>query len=148
MAETLERNGVVEHLNPPALHRNPAFTQVVAVSGPAKTIYVGGQNAVNAAGTVVGEGDIVAQTRQAFANLQAALAAAGAGFEHIVRWTIYVVQGQPLGPGFAVFQEVWGGRSKPPAIVVLVVAGLANPAFLVEIDAIAVVPEPRGERQW
>jgi enamine deaminase RidA (YjgF/YER057c/UK114 family) len=141
MAETHARGGRVQHLNPPALHTNPAFTQVVVVSGPARTIYVSGQNAVDAAGTIVGEGDIVAQTRQSFANLEAALAAAGAGLEHIVRWTISVVQGQPIGPGFAIFQEVWGRRPNPPAIVVLVVVGLANPAFLVEIDAIAVVPE-------
>lgn len=147
MAETQARGGRVQHLNPPLLHTNPAFTHVVAVSGPATTIYVGGLNAVNAAGTIVGEGDIVAQTRQAFANLEAALAAAGARLEHIVRWTIHVVQGQPLGSGFAVFQEVWGGQPNPPAIVVLVVAGLANPAFLVEIEAIAVVPEPQSTRQ-
>jgi enamine deaminase RidA (YjgF/YER057c/UK114 family) len=104
MAETHDQGGRVEHLNPPALHTNPAFTQVVVVSGPARTIYVGGQNAVDARGAIVGAGDIAAQVRQIFANLEAALAAAG--LEHIVRWTISVVQGQPLEPGFAVFQEV------------------------------------------
>jgi enamine deaminase RidA (YjgF/YER057c/UK114 family) len=46
---------------------------------------VGGQNAVDAGGNIVGAGDITAQTRQIFANLEAALAAAGAGLEHIVR---------------------------------------------------------------
>lgn len=155
MAETHDRGGRVEHLNPPALHANPAFTQVVAVSGPARTIYVGGQNAVDAGGAIVGVGDIAAQARQIFANLEAALAAAGAGLEHMARWTIYVVQGQPLEPAFAVFQEVWGRRPNPPTIAlravplipaVLVVAGLANPAFLAEIDAIAVVPEERMGR--
>lgn len=141
MSETYDRGGRVEHLNPPALHTNPAFTQVVRVSGPVRTIYVGGQNAVDAGGNIVDAGDITAQTRQILANLEAALAAAGAGLEHIVRWTIAVVQGQTLGPAFAVFQEVWGQRPNPPTIAVLVVAGLANPAFLAEIDAIAVVPE-------
>jgi len=135
-----ERRGQVQHLNPPALHTNPAFTQVIVTSGPGRTIYVGGQNAVDAAGTIVGPGDIVAQTRQIFANLEAALAAAGAGLEHVVRWTVYVVQGQPIQPAFAVFQEVWGRRANPPTISVLIVAGLANPAFLAEIDAIAVLP--------
>jgi enamine deaminase RidA (YjgF/YER057c/UK114 family) len=138
------RRGQVEHLNPPALHANPAFSQAVAVSGPVKTIYVGGQNAVDQSGQIVGAGDLAAQTRQIFANLQAALDAAGAGLEHVVQWTIYVVQGQPIEAGFAVFQEVWGRRSNPPTISVLVVAGLANPAFLAEISAIAVVPEGAG----
>lgn len=58
-----------------------------------------------------------------------------------MRWAIHIVQGQPVQPGFAVFQEVWGRRPNPPTITVIVVAGLANPAFLAEIDAIAVVPE-------
>ena len=62
MAETHARGGRVQHLNPPLLHTNPTFTEVVAMSGPATTIYVGGQNVVNAAGTIEGAGDTVAQT--------------------------------------------------------------------------------------
>lgn len=133
--------GRVEHINPAGMHRNPAFTQVVAVTGPAKTVYVGGQDAVNAQGIVVGEGDIAAQTEQVMANMQTALAAAGASLEHVVKWTLHIVAGQPLGPGFAVFQRVWGDRPNPPTITAAFVAALANPAFLVEMDAIAVVPE-------
>lgn len=131
---------VVQHLNPDGLVENPAFTNVIVVNGPAKTIYIGGQDAVDASGAVVGEGDIGAQTEQIFKNLQTALAAAGAGLEHVVKWTIYVVEGQPLQPGFAVFQRVWGNRPNPPAITMAYVAGLARPEFLVEIDAVAVVP--------
>jgi enamine deaminase RidA (YjgF/YER057c/UK114 family) len=141
MTETPEQGGQVQYLNPPALHANPAFTQVVVATGPAKTIYVGGQNAVDADGNIVGAGDIAAQTRQIFANLEAALDAAGARLEHIVHWRLYIVQGQPLGPGLAVFQQIWGRRPNPPAITGLFVAGLANPAFLAELDAVAVVPQ-------
>lgn len=140
MTERSGERGQVRHLNPPTLHANPAFSQVVVASGPVTTIYVGGQNAVDAAGNIVGAGDIAAQTRQIYANLEAALAAAGASLEHVVHWRIYVVQGQPIQPAFAVFQEVWGRRPNPPAITVAIVAGLANPAFLAEIDAVAVVP--------
>ena len=42
--------GRVEHLNPDGLNRNPAFTNVVVVSGPVRTIYVGGQDAMNGRG--------------------------------------------------------------------------------------------------
>jgi hypothetical protein len=52
-----------------------------------------------------------------------------------------VVAGQPLQVGFGVFQRVWGQRPNPPAITGMYVAGLANPAFLAEIDAVAVVPD-------
>jgi enamine deaminase RidA (YjgF/YER057c/UK114 family) len=132
--------GSVQHLNPETLHHNPAFSQAVAVSGAVKTVYIGGQNAVDASGTIIGRGDIGAQTEQVLLNLQAALAAGGASLEHVIKWNIYLVQGQPLQPGFAVFQRVWNRRPNPPAISMVMVAGLANPDYLIEMDAIAVVP--------
>jgi enamine deaminase RidA (YjgF/YER057c/UK114 family) len=126
------------HLNPESLARNPAFSQVVVVEGPAKTIYVGGQNAVRPDGTITGD-TLAAQARQALVNVQAALAAAGATLKDVVRWTVAIVEGQPVREGFAAFQEAWGDAADPPAISVHIVSGLANPRFLVEIDAIAVV---------
>ncbi len=133
--------GSVQHLNPDGLHKNPAFSQAVVASGNVKTVYVGGQNAVDALGNIVGKGDIKTQSEQTLKNLQTALAAGGAKLEQVVRWNIYVVQGQSPLPGFEAFRRAWGDRPNPPAITVLFVAGLANPDFLVEIDAIAVVPQ-------
>jgi enamine deaminase RidA (YjgF/YER057c/UK114 family) len=130
----------VEHLKPAGLANNPAFTNVIAVTGPVKTIYIGGQDAVDASGQIVGKGDMRAQAEQVFANIQTALAAAGAGLEHVVKWNIYIVQGQPIQPGFEVFQRIWGRRPNPPTISGMFVVALANPDFLVEIDAVAVVP--------
>ena len=131
----------VQHLNPDTLNRNPAFTNVVVVTGPVKTIYVGGQDAVDATGHIVGKGDIRLQAGQVFKNLQAALAAAGATLENVIKWNILIVQGQSLQAGFEVFQRVWGRRPNPPTITVMYVAGLANPDFLIEMDAIAVIPQ-------
>jgi len=136
-----QMNGQVRYLNPDGLPKNPAFTNVVTVTGPAKTVYVGGQDAVDASGTIVGKGDFKAQAEQILKNVQAALAAGGAQLEHVVKWNLYVVQGQPLQEGFAAFQRFWGNRPNPPAISVMFVAGLAHPDFLAEMDAIAVVPE-------
>jgi enamine deaminase RidA (YjgF/YER057c/UK114 family) len=133
--------GQVQHINPNDLSKNPAFTNVITVTGPAKTIYIGGQDSVDASGTVVGKGDIKQQTEQVLKNLQIALNATGAKLEHIIKWNIYVVQGQPIQPAFEVFQHIWGQRPNPPAITMMFVAGLANPDFLVEMDAIAVVSE-------
>lgn len=134
-------HGRIRHINPDGLSKNPAFTNVITVTGPVKTIYIGGQDAVDASGSIVGKGDIRLQTEQVLNNIQAALKACGAELEHIIKWNIYVVQGQPIQPGFEVFQKIWGRRTNPPAITVLYVAGLANPDFLVEMDAIAVIPE-------
>lgn len=133
--------GQVEYINPDALNKNPAFTNVIVVTGPVKTVYVGGQDAVDASGNIIGKGDLQAQTEQVFKNIQAALAAGGAQIEHVIKWNLYVVQGQSLQDGFAAFRRFWGGRPNPPAITAAFVAGLAHPDFLLEMDAIAVVPQ-------
>ena len=133
--------GNVQHLNPDGLHKNPAYTQAVAVRGTVTTIYVGGQNAVDAAGTIIGKGDIGAQTEKALQNIATALAAGGAQLHHVVKWNVYILQGQSAQAGFAAFRKVWGERPNPPVISGIFVAALAHPDFLVEIDAIAVVPQ-------
>lgn len=140
-SKTASASGQVQYLSPDTMNKNPAFSQVVVVSGAAKTVYVGGQDAVNASGEIVGKGDIKAQTEQVLKNIQTALEAAGARLEHVVKWNIYLVQGQPLLPGFEAYQRVWGNRQNPPAVSMMYVAGLAHPDFLIEMDAIAVVPE-------
>jgi enamine deaminase RidA (YjgF/YER057c/UK114 family) len=127
-----------KYINPDSLVKNPAFTQAVVIEGPAKTIYVGGQNAVRADGTIAG-GTLAEQTHQALLNVEAALTAAGVTLHDVVRWTAAVVEGQPLVEGFAAFREAWGDAADPPTLSVHIVAGLANPKFLVEIDAVAVV---------
>jgi enamine deaminase RidA (YjgF/YER057c/UK114 family) len=132
-----ETHAHVTHLNPPGLHRNPAYSQAVVVEGSVRTIYVGGQNAVAADGRVVGVGDLAAQTEQIFDNLRTLLAAAGATLHDVVKWTVLVVQGQDLRPGFDVFRKAWG-NAPPPIVTAAFVAGLAHPDFLVEIEAVAV----------
>lgn len=132
--------GQVSYLNPDGIHQNPGFSQIVVAEGNVRTVYVGGQNAVNSQGEVVGKGNLKAQAEQIFRNLEVALGAGGAGLEDVVKWNIYILSGQSLQPGFEVFQQVWGNRPNPPVITVLYVSGLASPDFLMEMDATAVVP--------
>ena len=131
----------IEYLSPDGLHKNPVFSQVVVTRGEAFTVYVGGQNAVNSSGEIIGKADIGEQAEQIFKNLEIALSAAGARLENVVKWNVYLVQGQSPQPAFEVFRRVWGNRTNPPLVTVLVVSGLANPDFLLEIDAIAVIPD-------
>ena len=131
----------VQYLSPDGLHKNPAFSQAVVVTGAARTVYVGGQNGVDEDGEIVGKTDLAAQTERALNNMKVALAAGGANPTDIVKMTIYIVQGQDLAAGFAAFQKTWGMPANPPVISGLFVAALAHPDFLVEIDAIAVVAE-------
>ncbi|MBE3557730.1 MAG: RidA family protein [Ktedonobacteraceae bacterium] len=144
MAEQPEKvpsAGSVQFLNPATLPQNPAYTNVVVVSGAVKTIYIGAQGAFDAAtGTIVGKGDIGAQTTQVMKNIQAALEAVGAGLEHVIKWNIYIAQGQPLQPGFEASMRAWGNRPNPPLNTVMYVSQLVPSDFLVVIDAIAVVP--------
>src|SRR5258708_31396634 len=107
--------GTVQYLNPDSLPKPRGYTQVVVASGPVKTLYIGMQNAVTATGQIVGKGDIGAQTEQTLKSVQACLEAGGAGLEHLVLLTIYVVHGQPIQPGFEAFQRWWGERPNPPA---------------------------------
>jgi enamine deaminase RidA (YjgF/YER057c/UK114 family) len=134
-------SGSVQHINPEGLHKNPAYSQAVVVSGAARTVYVGGQNAVDASGAVVGKGDMKTQAEQVINNVETALAAAGARLEHVIKWNVYVVNGQSLQPGFEVFQRAWGGRPNPPIVTVVYVSGLAQPDYLLEIEAVAVAPK-------
>jgi enamine deaminase RidA (YjgF/YER057c/UK114 family) len=131
----------IKYLNPDRLHKNPAFSQVVTTEGHVRTIYIGGQNSVSSSGEVVGKGHMGQQARQVFANLEIALSAAGARIDNVIKWNVYLVQGQPPQPAFEEFQRIWGNRSNPPLVTVLFVAGLANPDFLLEIDAIAVLSD-------
>jgi enamine deaminase RidA (YjgF/YER057c/UK114 family) len=127
----------IRHINPEGLHRSPAFSQAVVVQQPTKTIYIGGQNGVDANGNLVGA-TVGQQALQAFRNLATILESEGATLANIVHWSIAVVDGQSFDDGVAAFQQVWNPADPPPAITVHVVAGLA-PGFLVEIDAVAVV---------
>ena len=132
--------GEVLYINPAGLHNNPAFSQVIAVSGPVKTVYVGAQGATDANGNLVGEGDIKAQTEQVLKNVQIALEASGAALEHIIKWNIYITEGQPIQGAFEVAMRFWGHQPNVPANTVMCVSSLVPPVFLVAIEAIAVVP--------
>lgn len=139
--EEASLEGSVQFINPDGLPKNPAYTNVVVVSGSVKTIYIGAQGAFDAStGTIVGKGDIGAQTVQVLKNIQAALAGAGAKLEHIIKWTIYLTQGQPLQPAFEAGMRAWGDRPNPPLNTVMYVSELVPSDCLVCIEAIAVVP--------
>lgn len=125
-------------VNPASMHSNPAFSQAMVVESPTKTIYVGGQNGVDADGQVVGD-TLGAQSAQAFANLSTVLAEEGAALKDVVTWTIALVDGHPIEEGLGAFQAVWDPADTPPAISVYLVNAFARPDVLVEISAIAVV---------
>ncbi|WP_297089448.1 RidA family protein [uncultured Draconibacterium sp.] len=130
-----------QHINPDGLFKSPAFSQIVMTQGNGKTIYIGGQNSVDQNHEIVGKNDIATQTEQVMKNLEIALKACGATFDNLVKLNINIVQGQDARMGFKVSQKYLGQNSNQPIVTVLFVAGLVNPDFLIEIDAIAFLPE-------
>ncbi|QEO13976.1 RidA family protein [Agromyces intestinalis] len=127
----------IEHLNPPALHTNPAFSQGVLVRGDHDTLYVGGQNGTDASGQIV-PGGLAAQSAQAIRNVLAVLEAAGADQTNVVHLTITLLSGESFQDGYSAVIPIWGMH--PTAITGTQVSALARPDALVEIEAIAAIP--------
>ncbi len=93
LPENTSAESPVRYINPDGLPKSDAFTNVIVVTGLLRTVYVGGQDAINASGAVVGKGDIRTQAQQVLDNLQTALVASGASLEHVIKWNVYVVEG-------------------------------------------------------
>lgn len=130
----------VEYVSPEGMYKSPVFSQGIILPANARILIIGGQNSVNEKGEVLHKGDAVGQTAQALANLQKVLAAAGAGVENLVKTTIIMKDDIDLRAAFGEWMKVWGNRPNPPTVTALRVAGLANPDFLIEIEAQAVLP--------
>jgi enamine deaminase RidA (YjgF/YER057c/UK114 family) len=124
-----------EYKNPDTMSRPAGYTHVVKVD---KTVYIAGQVSVDAEGTVVGKDDPEAQVRQIWRNLGAAVQSVGGTLQNIVKTTTYITSTDYRGAVRKVRDEVHQG-SNPPTSTLLVVSALANPDFMVEIEAIAVV---------
>ncbi|WAC14756.1 RidA family protein [Dyadobacter pollutisoli] len=127
----------VEFLNPDELLKNPAFTQIAVTRGNGSTIYIGGQNAITKDLKIIEKGDIAKQTEYILKNIEIALDACDASLDDLFKLTIYIVQGQDVLKGFEGAQGFLKKLSNPPIISGIVVAGLANPDYLVEIEAVA-----------
>lgn len=123
-------------LNPSSVPRSPFYSQGVEVAPGGRTVHVSGQVGIGADGTP--EEGIAAQTRQAVANVHAVLAEAGMGPEHVVSQRVYLTAPESV-PGFVEAASAFVGQ-EPPATTLLLVAGLADPALLVEVEAVAVAP--------
>lgn len=127
-------------VNPEAVHP-PVGTYSHAVrvgTADGTWIYVSGQVALDAEGTLVGPGDMKAQTRQVFENLRAILAANGATFADVVKIGTYLTTLDDLAGMREVRSEYL--TSEPPASTAVQVVALVLPEALIEIDLVAVVP--------
>lgn len=126
----------IERIRPDGLVHSPAFSHVAVVPPGATTIYVGGQNSVDADGALVGGDDVAAQSIRALENLETALAAAGASIDDVVQWTVLFVDGVDIAAAYGAIASKLA-TEEPGLVTGARVAGLAVPGALVEIAAVA-----------
>ena len=98
----------INYINPENLSKPRGYSHAIAVSGNRKTIYIGGQNALDENGNIVGKDSIKGQTEQVLENIEKILDKAGAKLENVVKFNIHILQGQNPQEGFDVFQQKMG----------------------------------------
>jgi enamine deaminase RidA (YjgF/YER057c/UK114 family) len=125
-------------MQPAGLVASPAFSHVAVVPPGATTIYVGGQNGVDATGTIVSS-DVAEQSRRAIDNASIALEAAGASLADVVQWSVLIVADADLGAAYGAIAPRLAGPGAPPLVTAAMVAGLGVPGALIEVSAIAAV---------
>jgi reactive intermediate/imine deaminase len=124
-------------LIPETMPKSVGYSQIAAVSG-GKIVFISGQVALDKSGNVVGNGDFHAQVEQVFENLKAAVAAAGGDFNDVIKLNTYLVDFSHLQE-FREVRDKYIDVKNPPASTAVQVSRLFRPAFLVEIEAVAVV---------
>ena len=135
-----QEKGAVRFVKSESLPPSPGYSQAVEIHKGARFIYIAGQVAMDHNGKLVGEGDFKAQAKQTFENLKAALQASGAGFDNVVKLNSYFVDMTQL-PAFREVRDSYINTATPPASTAVKVAGLFRDGFLLEVEAVAVVPE-------
>jgi enamine deaminase RidA (YjgF/YER057c/UK114 family) len=132
------------YLNPEAVFEPRFFTHTVAVSAPAKLVYVSGQVSFDRDGKVVGEGDMAAQTHQVFRSLAANLEAAGATWRDVVKLNAYMVDLNPETlRAYRDARERYLDAAALPASTLVGVERLVHEDLLLEVEAVAVVAAKR-----
>ena len=123
---------------PEGLVVSPAFSHVAVVPPGATTIYVGGQNGIDATGTVVSSG-AAEQSARAVENARTALAAAGASLDDVISWTVFIHQEADLRAAYGAVASKLARDGAPPLVTAAIVAGLGVPGALIEVSAVAAV---------
>ena len=136
-----------EYLKPEGLAPSTGYSQVV-VPRPGKLVFIAGQVANDKQGKLVGKDDLKAQAIQVFENLKAALSAAGATFDDVVKINWYVKGYKPeYLPTLREVRSSFMNKDKLPASTLVGVTALFQEDYLLEIEAVAVVPEKHDKKK-
>jgi 2-iminobutanoate/2-iminopropanoate deaminase len=125
---------VLTAVNPPGGPTSAVYSQAIEAAGVRRMLFISGQVGVAPDGTV--PQGVAAQARLAFEKLNVLLAQAGMTAANVTKWTIYLTDTAHV-PEFMASGAV-SLPTPPPATTLLIVKGLADPALLIEVEAIAV----------
>jgi enamine deaminase RidA (YjgF/YER057c/UK114 family) len=140
----------IEYLNPPGAGPAQGLYSNVTMVPPGPVAHIAGQLAVGKDGNVAGKQDFEAQMRQVFSNLGDILKGMGLGFNHVIKFTTYLVHSQDIEIFMRVraelFPQLFAGKQFPPNTL-LVVDRLVKEDFLIEVEAVAYAVDDGGMRQ-
>jgi enamine deaminase RidA (YjgF/YER057c/UK114 family) len=129
-----------EFFSPKTLPAPRGYSHIAKVNS-GTIVYIAGQVACDASGKIIGEGDFEAQVEQVFSNLKIAVEAAGGAMADIVKLNTYLVAevDQAEVPKLRAIRGRYLNAEKPPASTLVVVSRLAQPGWLIEIEAVAAI---------
>ena len=131
----------VRFSNPNTLAKPPGYSYVVEATGPNRLIFIAGQLGLDMDNKLVGgPGDFRAQADKAIDNLKLALADAGATIKDVVKINNYLIDMSHI----SIFREVRDRHidtAAAPASTTIAISNLARPGALIEVEAVAVVPD-------
>lgn len=129
-----DSRGPQHFLRPDGMPPANGYSHAVAFSG--QMVVVSGQVPLDAQGRLVGQDDPAAQVKQVFENLATALAAAGTTMDRVVKLTVFLTDLGDLAE-FRRVRDQFVSAEHPPASSLVQVSALVNPAFRVEVEALA-----------
>jgi enamine deaminase RidA (YjgF/YER057c/UK114 family) len=126
-------------LIPDTMPKPVGYSQVGVVSG-GTLVFIAGQVALDRSGNVIGKDDFRAQAQQVFENLKSAVEVAGGTLNDVIKLNTYFLDSSHL-PQFREVRDRYINLSQPPASTAVQVSKLFRPEFLIEVEAVAVVPK-------
>jgi len=128
----------IKRINPKTISKPfTNYAHVVTVEGAKKLVFCAGQVAADVDGKALPPDDFAAQTKMVMKNLKNALAAGGAKLSDVTKVTIYICNPHDVPKARSILFDYFGKH--PPGSTLCILRGLANPNFLLEIEAIAAV---------
>lgn len=130
----------VRFINPSTMAAPPGGYSYVVEVTRGRLVYISGQVALDQSGTLIGIGDFRAQAQQVLENLNAALEGVGGSFDNVIKLNNYLIDMSQLST-YKEVRDTYINTENPPASTTVQVSGLFHPDCMIEVEAIAVLPE-------